>query len=108
MGKRRYKLSIKGKTWRVILYTKRTFARYHGDDYATTDPTLRTIYFQDGHLSLPIIRHEVRHAFMAENCLNDDTLSTIELEEVQCCLDERHWDDMDRASREIFKSLSHS
>jgi len=106
MSARLAKVAIKGARWVVRRFTQKTFRKRHGDLYAVTDPTLRKIAFQDGHLDLPIVRHEVRHAFTSELCLNDDTLTTTELEEVQCTLDERHWDDMDKVSREIFRVLS--
>jgi len=105
-AKRRLSLSVKGAKWKAILYSQKTFLCKHGANlYAVTIPTSREIHFQQGHFTLAIVRHEVRHAFTSELCLNDDTITVEELEEIQCCLDERHWDDMDKVSREIFNFL---
>ncbi len=105
---RGWRIKIMGATWVYNLYSRDGFLKLHPDcanDAALILPKTRQIHFCQGEATLEIVRHEVRHAFIAELCLDSTDLTIDQFEEIQCTLDERRWDDLNNTSQEIFKKI---
>ena len=58
-------ITIKGTEWTVKIQTNAAFARQHGVRiFGVVYPYDREIYFNKGHLTLAILRHELYHALL--------------------------------------------
>lgn len=100
---------ILGKKWTCYFMSEKEFldadpSCHDAGAYALSHT--RQIRFLDSEFSLGVVRHETRHAFTAELCLESANLSALNMEEVQCTLDQRHWDCMNKVALEIFKAFS--
>lgn len=97
-----------GDSWACeISSIEKMYEKYpeYDDSWAFCMASSRLIYFCYEHFNIGIIRHEVRHAFIAGLCLDDADISVSQFEEINCVLDENRWQQMDNVSREIFRKL---
>lgn len=98
-----------GSSWLYILYSENEFYLKHPDcpdTAALIIPYKRQIHFIKDHTNIGIIRHEVRHAFISELCLDAADLTIDQFEEIQCTLDQNKWEEMNEVSTVIYKNLN--
>jgi len=104
----RGRVKILGFHWTYKMMTLAEFLQLHPeceDSGALCLIKKRQIHFIDEELSLGIVRHEVRHAFLSCLCLESTKISIEDFEEINCTLDETRWDQMDETSKKIYKRL---
>jgi len=102
------KIKILGTEWSYYTLKEVKFEEIHADcpdSGALTLPVSKEMCFMAECLEIGAVRHEVRHAFIAELCLESAELTIDQFEEVQCTLDENKWEQMDEASKEIYENL---
>ncbi len=100
---------IKGTVWTYRLYTEKGFIKKHPDSTDSAALALcatKELHFTRNQRDIGTVRHEVRHAFIAELCLECADLSLHQFEEINCTFDQHHWDDMDKVSKKIFENLA--
>jgi hypothetical protein len=89
--------------------TRAEFDKEHPDSADAEAITSKpNIDFIKGKVSLGTVRHEVRHAYVAECHLESTELSAENMEEVNATLDEYKWDKMNKTSQTIFTNLTNS
>lgn len=104
----KFKVKIMGAAWTVRLLSEVEFLELNNaceNTAAITLPAKKEIHFQYSDLRLSTVRHEVRHAFTSELCIESADLSADQMEEVQCTLDENRFEDMDQTARNIYKKI---
>ncbi len=77
-----------------------------GDASAVTMADTQEVFFIAEDFNLGLVRHEVRHTFLAELCIDDANLTIEQFEEINCTLDEKRWDDMGKLSLKVFETFS--
>lgn len=96
------KIKIMGQVWTYRFLSKANFRKVHGTEASgICDPSNRHMAFVVPHTDMSLIRHEVRHAYTVECCVDSAHLSGLQMEEVQCELDENHWDNMNKTVKKI-------
>ena len=98
-----------GASWEYFLYSELDFIKKHPDcaeSGAITVPADKTLFFIKNQIDIGTVRHEVRHAFISELCLDSASLELGQFEEVQCTLDQTRWDEMHEVSAKIYKDLT--
>ena len=101
-------ITIMGRKWEYKLLTVIEFLKEHPDCHdsaALTLPGYKQILFNVEYFDIGLVRHEVRHAFIAELCLNSADLDVKQFEEIQCTLDQERWDELNEVSTEIYENL---
>lgn len=105
---KKYKIKIMGTEWQYFLYREEEFNKTHDDcedSGAITLPGLKQMCFIEEYINIGTIRHEVRHAFTSELCLDSANLDLEQFEEIQCTLDECKWNEMNEVSTTIYENL---
>jgi len=101
---RKFKISICGEPWIVRVMPEVEFKLIHheqefkGTEGITAKPYLD---FAMESICLGNIRHEVRHAYLAECCIESTDISSEDMEEINATLDETKWLSMDKTSKSI-------
>jgi len=99
-------ITIMGQKWKYRLMADDKYMAEHGDDSeAITVSAKRLMDFRESAIKMGVVRHEVRHAFTNELCLDSADLTASQMEEIQCTLDQTRWESLDRAAKRIFKNL---
>ena len=97
---------IMGQKWIYRLMSDERYILVHSDDSeAITVSEKREIHFRMSFIDLSVVRHEVRHAFTNELCLESANLTALQMEEIQCTLDQTRWEALDIVAKKIFKNL---
>ena len=101
------KIMICGEKWYYRVMSDAEFVEAHPkEDDADAITSGNFMDFRENKVDLPTIRHEVRHAYIAECCLSSTNDMTVEdMEEINATLDEKKWDRMNRTSKTIFRNI---
>jgi len=106
---KRVVVDIMGTVWHARLMDRKSFVEAHGRDYERTEAVCvgsdRTMDFVVDYIDIGVARHEVRHAFTFECCITSSKLNALQMEELQCELDESRWDDMNSRSKQIWSAF---
>lgn len=104
-----FKVSIKGRTWRVECYPeKELYAKFtdirppYG---AFSDPANHKIVFKDEYREVVPVVHELMHAYMSEMCTGSAELSPKQVEEVMCDVVAENLTDIVDNTRKIMARL---
>jgi hypothetical protein len=84
MSKNYTKISIRGKVWKVRIFTNAQFSERHDDDAAAITVFPREIHFRIGYLDLTTIIHELSHAYFEESHTSSADLKPYQVEELMC------------------------
>jgi hypothetical protein len=101
-------VSVMGAAWTYKLYDEKRFLEIHPDcedTGAITLPDSKEMHFILGLIDIGTVRHEVRHAFIAELCLDSTELTVDQFEEINCTLDQNRWEEMNEVSLRIYENL---
>jgi len=104
----KWKIKIMGACWVYKLLSEMEFLAEHPDcedSDALTLPGKREIHFKIGEVSAGTIRHELRHAYTAELCLDSADITAAQMEEIQCTLDQNRWEEMHNLAHKMLVAL---
>ncbi len=103
------KVNILGHSWKVYLHTEDDFCRMYGDhDAAFVLPQEREVHFNEGDLTLRVVKHELTHCYFTLLCVEAAQLSLDQQEEVFCEMMAEHGDKLLRLARHLYKELNNA
>jgi len=99
-------VEILGNNWKIKVLKASTMQRKHGSKVrAVTLPDTSTIEFCDTDLNIPLIRHELFHAYFAETSTVSASLTAEQTEEVAAELVAKYGEELVVKAQEIYNEL---
>lgn len=83
--------NIKGKNWKFIFLTTKTYEKKHGDDSdGIADVTTRTVTFDKEVVTTGIVRHELMHVWVESSNTGSSDLKPDQVEEMCAVIFQEH------------------
>lgn len=99
-------IKIKGDRWKCFIFDHDEFNKRFGTGMsAFCDTKSKQMFFVAEDLDIPLVMHEVFHAFTSYLCLSAATLEANQVEEIYCELFAQDGHKMIEISTKIFEKL---
>lgn len=99
-------VEILGNNWKIKVLKASTMQRKHGSKIsAVTLPETSVIEFCETNINIPLIRHELFHAYYAETSTNSASLTGEQTEEVAAELIAKYGEELVNKANEIYYNL---
>ena len=107
-SKQKPKLLIKGIEWSYILLSTEDYKKKHNNDgsAASCASFEKLIRFRPDLISLPVVIHEITHAYVYSCCVGSTSdISQDDMEEIFCEINAYHLEEILAYSKKVYKEL---